>query len=270
MFHGLELEAICAVFHAASSLDALIRYKFHARHRGKFRKAQYRVTNWPAYNESLRRRGDLTIWVSDDVTQEWTAARRRTRGEQRKYSDIAIEICLTLRVLFRLALRRDAAWHGHKHGVKGTRKAWRKLHLALDPDSGVILASELTAEFVGDETALPDLFENIDAQVDRFVADGAYDGTGASDSLIAAFGSDVEIIIPPPKNAVPGVSSQRNRYIEQIAERGRKAWQVETDHNQRSRIETKMGRWKTVCHNCRQSRRTTFRLSCVRPATMRC
>lgn len=208
----------------------LMPYKFHASHCGKFRKAQYRVTNWPAYNESLRRRGDLTIWVSDDVTQEWTAAPRRTRGGQRKYSDIAIEICLTLRVVFRLALRQtqgfmrsiatlmglalpvpdfstlsrrgkdlhvarngraasrpitlivdstglkihsDAAWHGHKHGVKGTRKAWRKLHLALDPDSGVILASELTTELVGDETALPDLFENIDARVDRFVADGA-------------------------------------------------------------------------------------------------
>lgn len=30
---------------------------------------------------------------------------RKTRGGQRKYSDLAIEICLTLRVAFRLALR---------------------------------------------------------------------------------------------------------------------------------------------------------------------
>lgn len=93
----------------------------------------------------------------------------------------------------------------------------------LDPDSGVILASELTTEHVGDETALPNLFGNIDARADRFVADGAYDGTGVSDALVAAFGPEVDIIVPPPKNAVPGNNSQRNRHVEQIADRGRMA-----------------------------------------------
>ncbi|WP_280778065.1 transposase [Rhizobium sp. SG_E_25_P2] len=80
-------------------------YKFHDSRRGKFRKGRYRVTNWPAYNESLRRRGDLTISVSEDVALEWTAGPRKTRGGRRKYSDLAIELCLTLRVAFRLALR---------------------------------------------------------------------------------------------------------------------------------------------------------------------
>lgn len=47
-------------------------------------------------------------------------------------------------------------------------------------------------------------------------------------------------------NAVPGVSSQRNRHVEKISERGRMAWQVATGYNQRSRIETQIGRWKTV------------------------
>jgi len=82
-------------------------YKFFDSRRGKFQKGRYRVTNWPAYNESLRRRGDLTIWVSEDVALEWTAGPRQTRGGQRKYSDLAIEICLTLRVAFRLAAAPD-------------------------------------------------------------------------------------------------------------------------------------------------------------------
>jgi len=85
---------------------------------------------------------------------------------------------------------------------------------------------------------LPDLFENIDARVDRFVADGAYDGTGVSYSVIAAYGSDVEIIIPPPKNAVPGVSSQRNRHVEKIAERGGNRLQPKiTDRNSNRPLE---------------------------------
>jgi hypothetical protein len=134
------------------------------------------------------------------------------------------------------------------------RKTWRKLHLALDPDSGVILASELTTEQTGDETALPDLVGNIGARVDRFVADGAYDGTGVSDTLTAAFGSEVDIIIPPPKNAVPGYNFQRSRHVEQIAAGGRMAWQVATGYNQRSRIETQIGRWKTVIGDRLQAR----------------
>ena len=42
-------------------------HKFNAARRHKFDKAQYRVINWAEYNESLCQRGDLTIWVSDDL-----------------------------------------------------------------------------------------------------------------------------------------------------------------------------------------------------------
>ena len=38
-------------------------HKFNAARRHKFDKAQYRVINWAEYNESLRQRGDLTIWL---------------------------------------------------------------------------------------------------------------------------------------------------------------------------------------------------------------
>ena len=40
-------------------------HKFNTSRRHKFDKAQYRVINWAEYNESLRQRGDLTIWVSE-------------------------------------------------------------------------------------------------------------------------------------------------------------------------------------------------------------
>ena len=42
-------------------------YKFNDARRHKFEKKKYRITNWPAYNESLRQRGDVTIWLSDEV-----------------------------------------------------------------------------------------------------------------------------------------------------------------------------------------------------------
>jgi hypothetical protein len=32
-----------------------------------------KMTNWAEYNESLQRRGDLTVWVSNDALALWAA-----------------------------------------------------------------------------------------------------------------------------------------------------------------------------------------------------
>ena len=40
------------------------------------------------------------------------------------------------------------AWQREKHGERG-RRTWRKLHLAVNPESSDILASELTTKEVG-------------------------------------------------------------------------------------------------------------------------
>ena len=87
-------------------------HKFNAARRHKFDKAQYRVINWAEYNESLRQRGDLTIWVSDEAQSVWSAPRRTSRGGQRRYSDLAIETCLTLRTAYRLGLRQTQGLMG--------------------------------------------------------------------------------------------------------------------------------------------------------------
>ena len=80
-------------------------HKFSASRRDKIPKQKYRVTNWSDYNESLRKRGDLTVWISDAALDLWSAPPRTTRGGQRRYSDLAIELCLTLGVVFKQPLR---------------------------------------------------------------------------------------------------------------------------------------------------------------------
>jgi hypothetical protein len=42
-------------------------HKFNAGRRDKFLRAKYAVTNWSDYNEALRRRGDVTIWLEDGL-----------------------------------------------------------------------------------------------------------------------------------------------------------------------------------------------------------
>ena len=77
-------------------------HKFNAGRCHKIAKKKYRVTNWREYNESLRNRGDLTIWISSDVQTHWAAARRGSRGGQPRYSDLAITMCLTLGMVYKL------------------------------------------------------------------------------------------------------------------------------------------------------------------------
>jgi len=79
-------------------------HKFNASCRHKFEKKQYRVTNWTAYSESLRNRGDLTVWITDNARNHWVAPRRGSRGGQPRHSYLAISMCLTLSMVYKLPL----------------------------------------------------------------------------------------------------------------------------------------------------------------------
>lgn len=68
----------------------------------------YRTRNWPAYNEALKQRGSLTIWF--DPAMAWEAAPTGKRGRQPSYSDAAIQTCLTVKVLFGMALRQTTGF----------------------------------------------------------------------------------------------------------------------------------------------------------------
>ena len=267
------------------------------------------MTNWAEYNEGLRNRGDLTIWITGDARNHWAAPRRGSRGGQPRYSDLAITMCLTLGMVYRLPLRQtqglmrsiarlmkveipipdfstlsrrgrglrllttnramrnvrvhlvvdstglkifgEGEWLQKKHKTKAKRKSWRKLHLGLDLATGEIICAQLTLDNVGDPTALAGLLNQIDASVSRILADGAYDGAPTDDLLKARYGEAVEIIIPPPKNATlspqsASEASSRDLHIAEIQSHGLMAWQSSTGYNQRSRIETQIGRWKAV------------------------
>ena len=80
-------------------------FKLNAERRHHIPKQKFKITNWAAYDASLRQRGSLTVWVTEEAIAAWTAEPRTTRGGQRIYSALAILTALTLRAVFRLALR---------------------------------------------------------------------------------------------------------------------------------------------------------------------
>ena len=79
-------------------------------------KTKYRVANWAAYNQALVRRGDVTVWLSAEAIAAWTPGRSGRPGGQRRYSDLAIETALTLRLLYHLPLRQA---EGFLHALFG-------------------------------------------------------------------------------------------------------------------------------------------------------
>src|SRR5215212_4555243 len=80
-------------------------FKLNQADRHHIPRQKHKVTNWADYDASLRQRGSLTVWFTDEAIAAWAAEPRTTRGGQPWYSALAILTALTLRAVFRLALR---------------------------------------------------------------------------------------------------------------------------------------------------------------------
>jgi transposase len=140
-------------------------------------------------------------------------------------------------------------WQREKHGGQG-RRIWRKLHLAVDPDTGEIVASELTTTEDGDASQVGPLLDQISDPIASVTADGAYDGNPVY-RIIAERDPAAAVIIPPRSTAVPSdmaatAPTQRDRHLQIIQERGRRGWQKAVNYGRRSMGEVAMMRYKTL------------------------
>ncbi len=237
-----------------------VPFKANAERRHHIPKQRHRVTNSAAYDAALRQRGSLTIWFTDAAIAAWKAEPRTTRGGQPRYSALAITVALTLRAVFRLALRQtegligsiiallglavpdhttlsrraesldvvcprscsgpvhllvdstglklcgSGEWLLEKHGTR-TRRSWRKLHIAVDADTGQIAAAALTTSDVDDASQIGALLNQVDGPVASFTADGAYDQDGVYGEVVARH-PEASVIVPPRSNAVPSDTAE--------------------------------------------------------------
>jgi hypothetical protein len=100
--------------------------KHNDKYRHKFKKGTYKVKNWAESNDALRNRGDITVWFTEEAIQSWTPESIGKKGRPQKYSNLAIETCLFLRMVYSLPLRQT-------DGL--TRSLVRLMGLSLDiPD----------------------------------------------------------------------------------------------------------------------------------------
>ncbi len=116
-----------------------------------------------------------------------------------------------------------------RHGTR-IRRSWRKLHLGVDAGAGRIVASLLTTKDVDDGSQVGPLLDRVEGSLVSFTGDGAYDQEGVTASTGSRH-SNAAIIVPPRSTAVPSEAAetaptQRYRYLRDIAEHGRMAWQA--------------------------------------------
>ena len=82
------------------------------------------------------------------------------------------------------------------------QRAWRKLHIAVDRETGNIVASELTASRARDATRVPALLTQIQAPLVSVAADSAYDKEAVYEAIEAhSPGRRTRVVIPPQRNA---------------------------------------------------------------------
>jgi hypothetical protein len=143
----------------------------------------------------------------------------------------------------------EGEWKVRQHGYSKYR-TWRKMHIAMDPETGLIHGEELTLNSCDDSTMVKPLLEQITNPINKALADGSYDTRKALDELHKR---GVLPIIPPRKSArIKRRCTQedsfflRNDCIRTIRKYGRKKWKKLAGYHQRSKVETTMFRFKTI------------------------
>jgi hypothetical protein len=141
----------------------------------------------------------------------------------------------------------EGEWKMRKHG-KSKRRTWRKLHLAVNPDTQEIEAETLTENSCDDASQADPLLDQLSGSINAFYGDGAYDKWKVYETLDQC---GAKAIIPPQRNAkIAQHGNSRNRplsrdeAIRQIRRQGRSRWKQDVGYHLRSLSETAMYRMK--------------------------
>lgn len=140
----------------------------------------------------------------------------------------------------------EGEWKVKVHGTSKRRK-WRKVHIAIDPETGEIVAEKTTDNDSGDAEELPRLLDQIKTNLGKVLADGAYDTCECHEEIQKR---NAQAVIPPRSNAClwpeKGLDHPRNKALFFIARNGSKAWKEKSGYHTRSLVETSMYRLKTI------------------------
>jgi hypothetical protein len=112
------------------------------------------------------------------------------------------------------------------------------------------------------------LLDQIPDAIASVMADGAYDAEPVYCAVTERQPhAPPAVIIPPRVTAVPSptaetMPSPRDRHLQSIQEKGRRAWQKAVGYGKRSLVETAMFRYKTLIGPTLRSQKVEARVAC--------
>jgi IS5 family transposase len=143
----------------------------------------------------------------------------------------------------------EGEWKVRQHGYS-YRRTWRKLHLGVDESSGEILAVVVTTNNFTDGQVLPELLDQVNAEIDQVSGDGAYDKRNVYKAVKKR---KAKVAIPPRRNAKVWQHGNtkkerlaRDQNLRRIRKVGRAAWKEEMGYHRRSLAETTVFRIKLI------------------------
>ena len=126
----------------------------------------------------------------------------------------------------------------------------------MDADTGEILATVSTTNYVSDKEVLPILLEQITEEIKQVGGDGGYDYTDCYEEIAKR---KARAVIPPRRTGRLHPEDERlrarDKNLREIRKVGRKKWKRESGYHRRSLVETAMMRLKTVFGSSLSSRR---------------
>src|SRR5262245_33426405 len=141
----------------------------------------------------------------------------------------------------------EGEWQVRWHRLE-RRREWRKLHLAVDPQTQEIVAQVLTSSHRADASQVQPLLNQIQQPVEKFYGDGGYDHWSVYQALAQR---QIAPLISLRKNAsirqhgnCAAARLPRDENLRQIRRWGPRAWKRRVGYHHRSLVETAFSRLK--------------------------
>ncbi|MFN3422591.1 MAG: IS5 family transposase, partial [Armatimonadota bacterium] len=166
----------------------------------------------------------------------------------------------------------EGEWKVRQYGYS-KRRTWRKVHLAVDSESGEIQAVELTEANVHDAKVVRLMLGEVERPLVSAVLDGSYDRREVYQAL-QEHSPWVHLAIPPRQDAriwrhgnTKGPPHPRDENLRYIRRYGRRAWKEHSGYHRRSLAEVAVFRLKTIfgpslSARLLETQRTQVRIRC--------
>lgn len=151
----------------------------------------------------------------------------------------------------------EGEWKVKKHGA-GSRRRWRKLHLAVDEETQEVVFADITTEHVHDTKFIPEILDKRKG-IKRFLMDGAAD---SSKLYRDCWERNIDLLTRPPTNARKNNHpwmQNRNKRLAEIRGLGgdkiaKSLWGKLSGYSKRVTVESAIARWKKLFSQSLNSR----------------